>query len=121
MSLILPWPPSKLNPNQRIHFAQKAKIAGAYKMHCYLIAKNATLARGAVIPRGKVHLHIMFHAPDNRARDMDNLLSSMKAGLDGIAMALGVNDKSFRPVTIDFGDNVKGGAVRVWFDGNKNV
>lgn len=121
MSLILPWPPSKLNPNQRIHFAQKAKIAGKYKMECWAIAKSATLNRGGVIPSGKVHLYIMFHAPDKRNRDMDNLLSSMKAGLDGVALALGVNDSSFRPVTIDFGANVKGGAVRVWFDGNKNV
>ena len=121
MSLILPWPPSKLNPNQRTHFRAKAKIASKYKSDCYFLTKAATLNRGGIIPDGKVHLYIMFHAPDNRKRDMDNLLSSMKAGLDGIALALGVNDSGFRPVTIDFGPNVKGGAVRVWFDGKKNV
>jgi len=121
MSIVLPWPPSRLNPNQRTHFRVKAKIAAAYKAQCYFITKAATLSRGAVISGDKIHLHIIFHAPNRRKRDMDNLLSSMKSGLDGVALALGVNDSCFRPVTIDFGRDIKGGAVRVWFDSKKFV
>lgn len=42
---------------------------------------------------------------------MDNLLARMKAGLDGVCDAWGVNDKFFRPITIDMGDKCEGGKV----------
>jgi crossover junction endodeoxyribonuclease RusA len=41
-----------------------------------------------------VHLH--FVPPDRRRRDLDNLIASMKAGLDGLADALGVDDSRWK-------------------------
>jgi len=38
-----------------------------------------------------------FYPPSKRHYDLDNLLASMKAGLDGMADALGVDDNIFRP------------------------
>jgi crossover junction endodeoxyribonuclease RusA len=38
--------------------------------------------------------------PDKRHRDADNCLAAAKAGLDGMADALGVNDRHFQPITI---------------------
>jgi crossover junction endodeoxyribonuclease RusA len=43
---------------------------------------------------------------------LDNLLASMKAGLDGLADALGVDDSRWR-LLIEMGEPVKGGCVCV--------
>jgi crossover junction endodeoxyribonuclease RusA len=45
-------------------------------------------------------LTITFVMPDKRLRDTDNCLAAAKAGLDGMADALGINDRQFQPVTI---------------------
>ena len=60
-------------------------------------------------------LAILFEwcCPTRRDYDSDNLLSRMKAGVDGMCDALGFNDKRFRYSAQTFGPVVKGGAVRV--------
>ena len=45
-------------------------------------------------------LTVTFVMPDKRLRDTDNCLAAAKAGLDGMADALGVNDRQFQPVII---------------------
>ena len=50
-----------------------------------------------------IHLFMFFHAATNRSFDLDNALASSKAILDGLASGLGINDKQFRPITIDYG------------------
>ncbi len=60
-----------------------------------------------------VSLEITFHPPDERRRDLDNCLASIKLGLDGIAEALGIDDRHFHPITIDWGEVVKGGRVDI--------
>jgi crossover junction endodeoxyribonuclease RusA len=58
-------------------------------------------------------LRIEFIPPDARRRDDDNCLSCFKAGRDGIAEALGVDDSRF-VTTFWLSDKpVKGGMVRV--------
>lgn len=42
-----------------------------------------------------MHMHIQFRAPDRRRYDRDNLVARMKAAIDGIADALGVDDHLF--------------------------
>ncbi|SOE49110.1 hypothetical protein ODI_R1848 [Orrella dioscoreae] len=57
---------------------------------------------------------LTFVAPDRRRRDIDNLLACMKSQMDGIAIALGVDDSQFRPITLDDGlDTARRGFVRV--------
>ena len=46
-------------------------------------------------------MKITFFTPDNRKRDLDNLLAAMKPALDGMARAIGVDDALFRPLLID--------------------
>jgi crossover junction endodeoxyribonuclease RusA len=46
--------------------------------------------------------------PDRRARDLDNMLASIKSGLDGLADALEANDRRFRYGLIDVADDVRG-------------
>ena len=45
---------------------------------------------------GDIRIHIAFTPPDNRG-DRVNFAGRMKAYVDGIAEALGVNDKRFLP------------------------
>ena len=91
-SVILPWPPRELSPNSRTHWAKKAKAAKAYRLDCFYLAKEAKVTAPK---EGPINLHIEFVPPDRRPRDLDNMLASIKSGLDGLAEALGVNDKRF--------------------------
>ena len=62
-----------------------------------------------------VHLWITFYAPDKRHRDDDNLVAQFKNGRDGVADALGINDKRFRIHPWLSTDVVKNGSVKVRF------
>lgn len=88
----LPWPPSELSPNSRIHWARKAKFAKGYKKSCWAMAKQAGLC---VDWEGPVHVWLTFVPPDRRHRDQDNMIASVKYALDGLALALGIDDKRF--------------------------
>lgn len=96
--LILPYPPSELNPNKRLHWAAKTKIKNAEKEMGFALALPY---RGKI--RGDVPLSLIFHASTNRSFDLDNALAAEKSILDGLAHGLGINDKQFRPITIDRG------------------
>lgn len=92
MNVTLPWPPSALSPNARPHWATKAKAAKAYRAACKALAE----AHGMVAPDSqKIALWLEFVPPNRRAHDDDNLVASFKAGRDGLADALGVDDKRF--------------------------
>jgi len=106
--ITLPWPPKELNPNQRTHWAKKSKAAAAYRTECFLMTKLS----GVMAPEGKVLFDIEFCPPDRRLRDDDNCLAAIKSGRDGIADALGVDDRRF-VTTLRMGEPVKGGCVRV--------
>jgi crossover junction endodeoxyribonuclease RusA len=60
----------------------------------------------------RAHLTIAFCPPDNRRRDLDNMLASFKHGIDAISEAIGIDDYGFG-FTIMRGEPVKGGCVRV--------
>lgn len=107
MHLTIPWPPRVLSPNDRSHWTKKAKAKAAYRDTCRLLA----LANVPKLPQGHIHLNVVFHPPTMRAFDLDNALATCKSGIDGIADAWGVNDKMFRPYTINFGDKVQNGCV----------
>lgn len=93
LEITFPWPPKDLSPNARIHWARKAKAAKSYKTACWAL----TLAAGVSIDwDGEVHLWLTFLPPDRRSRDDDNLIASFKNGRDGLAQALGIDDKRFR-------------------------
>ena len=105
----LPWPPAILSPNARGHWAAKAKAAKKYRGDaCYLAQAMGCRALDA----SGLSVAIYFHPPDNRRRDTDNMLSSVKSGLDGIADATGVDDSRWS-YGMSRGDPVKGGAVLV--------
>jgi crossover junction endodeoxyribonuclease RusA len=108
-SVTLPWPAKELSPNARMHWAQKAKFAKAYRMACFTLCLQAKLAKPET--EGRLHLWLDFYPPDRRHRDDDNMIASFKAGRDGIADALGVDDKRF--VCHPFVSDQIGGMVKV--------
>ena len=105
--IVLPWPPKELNPNKRLHWATLSKAKKSYRSACFYIAKQTK----PNVNKEKVSLAITFYKPDRRHRDLDNMLASMKSGLDGLADALGVNDRHFL-ISINVADEI-GGMVKV--------
>ena len=102
------WPPKELSPNARVHWSKKSKAAKAYRLDCFYLAKEARItARES----GPISLHIEFVPPDRRGRDLDNMLASIKSGLDGLAEALKVNDNRFT-LTLSVADRI-GGMVQI--------
>jgi crossover junction endodeoxyribonuclease RusA len=118
MRVILPWPDKKLSPNARLHWGAKV----GPKQDAKRIAAHLTIAAQG-FPQVRHYLRcsddpiavtITFYPPDKRHRDDDNMIGAFKSWRDGIADALGVNDRRFRPQYC-FGDAAKPGRVEVAF------
>jgi crossover junction endodeoxyribonuclease RusA len=103
----LTWPPRGLFPNKERtqSWRKSGRLAALYRRECWVM----TLASKA---RGKL-LRVVFHQPDRRRRDDDGMIAAFKAGRDGIADALGVDDFAFRPKYEFADDPVKWGKVVV--------
>ena len=98
MIISLPYPDRILSPNGRGHWATVARAKkkareGASWATISEAGSKAKLAPYAAQER--VDVALWFYPPDNRRRDADNALASMKAALDGIADALGIDDSRF--------------------------
>lgn len=104
----LPWPPAVLSPNFRTR--RQSWVSSVRKQYRAACAE-AAWQQGVNPARGLRLERITYHPPAKRDRDDDNMGARFKAGRDGIAAALGVDDKTFNDVPKDFGDVVKGGAV----------
>lgn len=112
--ITLPWPPSALSSNSRGHWSKLAKAKKAYRAACAWTAKEQGLKPSA---SSRLHLSLTFYPPSRRAFDLDNCLSRMKSGLDGLADVLQVDDKDWS-LSIMKADQV-GGFVKV-FIGEEN-
>lgn len=110
--LILTWPSPGLFPNKKGHWTDKAEEKRKHKSDCYYLTKNQI--KLFKWQGGRIPLKIIFYPPHCKY-DLDNCLAAMKAGLDGVADALKMNDRMFRPITIDFGDVKEHGEVMIEF------
>jgi crossover junction endodeoxyribonuclease RusA len=108
----LNWPAPGLNPNSRLHWSRKSRLVKTARQAAWgaTLEKFGSLNR---LPKGsRVYLEMVFCPPDKRRRDADNIIASLKASLDGISDALGIDDSKFVS-TYSMGEPVKGGAVIV--------
>lgn len=103
----LPWPSKDLSPNARCHWAVKARAVKKARHEAMW------LAQAFEAPDGDLNVSLTFAPPDRRRYDDDNLIARMKAGMDGIADALGVDDSKFRLGKPLRAEPIKGGNVRV--------
>lgn len=107
LTVMLPWPPKALSPNERKHWRALAKAKAAYRAAC----ATQAMAQGAKrISAERLAVHLEFVPPDRRRRDMDNMIAAMKSGLDGLADVLGVDDNRWR-LSAEVADKI-GGYVR---------
>lgn len=109
LTLTMPWPALKeLSPNWRGHWAARAKAKKTFRQVWWAEALHQGAGK---LNAEKLHVSLCFHMPDKRARDLDNLLASCKAGLDGLADAIGVDDSKWS-LEISKAETI-GGFVRV--------
>lgn len=102
MIITLPWPDKRLSPNARLHWRAKHAAKAPAKAGAWMLAKATPGFRDACKSLqgddSPIPMAIRFYPPDRRHRDDDNMIGAFKSARDGIADALGVNDRRFRPV-----------------------
>jgi crossover junction endodeoxyribonuclease RusA len=109
-TLTLPFPDSRLSPNGRRAHRWLTDVRNIARNTGYY----AALDTGLRVPdRTPLHVYLTFFPPDNRRRDVDNLLSASKSTLDGIFKALHVDDSNVKLTTLEMGRRVKGGQMTV--------
>lgn len=117
LQVVLPWPGRALSPNaSHRHWSEKRRATNAYRDTAYVIALEVIRSQVAMRgprPEGELRVAMKFCPPTNRRRDQDNLIGSMKWGLDGLARALQMNDSKFRLDEPEIGELHEGGAVIV--------
>lgn len=112
MIITLPWPDKRLSPNARLHWRKRVGPKQAAKIAAGWATVAAKVHRDDLPLEGPIPITVTFYAPDNRRRDMDNLIASLKAAQDGIADALGVDDHRFEP-SYRRGEPCKPGRVEI--------
>lgn len=108
--MTLPWPPRELSPNARVHWTRLSAVKARYRLACGLVAKSQGAT--AIGHRGSLPVALTFCPPDRRRRDLDNMLASVKSGLDGLADVLGADDSRWT-ITIEVDRERRGGFVEV--------
>lgn len=85
----LPFPPASLTPHAKGHWQKKAAATKLYREFC----AGEGLAAGLHRLRAKhIAARVTIHRPNLR-RDYQNCISCFKAGIDGLADAIGVDDR----------------------------
>jgi crossover junction endodeoxyribonuclease RusA len=118
MIIELPYPNKDLMPNRKNgrHWGatKEIKDKAIYDAHCIALQALKQARRDVlIVTQGLIHMTITYIQSDKRHRDLDNLLAASKPAIDGIAMALNVDDSIFEPITIKRGYNPKQASMRV--------
>lgn len=109
-SVNLPWPDARLSPNARLHWSQAARVKKAAKRAAFYLTVEAGLKN---IGAESLDARITFFPPDHRARDLDNTLASLKAAIDGVSQAVGIDDSKWVIALRPFGPVEKNGRVEI--------
>lgn len=106
MRLDLPYPHKALWPNGRPHWAEKSRETKKHKAWAWTAAKARRLS---AVSDGKILIHITVHGKKTGPLpDEDGVVGSVKAYLDGISEAIGINDRHFAAPTVSFADTRTG-------------
>lgn len=112
----LPFPSKPLWPNGRTKNVQwKASLTANHKLWARVATQGAINA-GRLTWNGVDQIQLRYTVQPNLsgpAPDRDNCVAAMKAYQDGIAQALGANDRFFATPKITIGERSKGGNVIV--------
>ena len=112
MNIELPYPDKVLSPNSRCHWSKKALAAKKARSDAFVIARAAGFNKSTFAGyEHRLHFWIDIYAKTKNYPDADNMLSSLKSALDGIADALELNDRRFIPHPFVEDATYKGGKV----------
>jgi hypothetical protein len=109
MKIELPFPPASLSGHAGGNWRGKATVTHKHRTLAHLSV--LALGGGRVRHEGDIEVLVTFYPPDRRS-DRLNFPNRMKPYFDGIAAALGVNDKRFVPA-YKFAEPEKPGRVCV--------
>jgi len=104
------WPGVKLWPNNRSHRMQVWRSQNQARKEAYW-ATCMVKPRACKPDGGRFKLTIHAHPAVARSRDDDGLISACKSFRDGIAEALGVDDKLFDVQPVVWGEKDPRGRV----------
>ena len=103
LSITLPLPAKELSPNSRCHFMSKANKVKRYRLDAKHAAMIAAHECGIREPLERVRITATFFHRQNRHRDADNALASLKAAFDGLADAgIVTNDRKITHAPVEF-------------------
>ena len=104
LKISLPWPAPGLWPNKtnRAVWQANARLTEQARTDAmYLTLEQHPVTR--LYTERVYALGLLFSPPDAKARDLLGAVGAMKAALDGVADALGIDDKWFAPLVSDWG------------------
>lgn len=110
-SFTLPFPAKALWPNGRPHWADKARAVKSHRAYAWTAAKAAGVTKAD--PDYRVFVAVTVHPKTRHPIDRDNCVASLKSYIDGLADALGVDDRTFDTPAIAFAEPIKGGLFAV--------
>ncbi len=103
--IVLPYPAKALWPNGRAHWAEKAREVKKHRQWAMIAAKAASLRVGD----SPIPVHVVCHPKKTSVDpDKDNIVAACKSYIDGIAKALGVDDKHFAAPTVEVSKDKSG-------------
>lgn len=112
----LPWPDPGLSPNARLHRMAVASLKRKAKSdaHACALADLGLAGRAELQGASALDVTVTFHRPiqPGPKLDDDNAIGRLKSARDGIAQAIGVNDRLWR-VSYRVAEPVRGGCVLV--------
>jgi crossover junction endodeoxyribonuclease RusA len=100
----LPYPPKELMPNKAkgTHWTTLHSLRDQQRLAGKLCTQAALQTSGPQEWPERIPVSLLYLAPKKRmGADLDGLLSASKHILDGMADALGVDDKRFGPLLIE--------------------
>jgi len=109
--ITLPFPPSSLSGHAKGNWHKKAAVTKQHRQWAHLATKLWLRENARDFGYGDIRVLIQFTPPDNRS-DRSNFPIRAKSYLDGVADALGVNDRRFVP-SFEFLPPAKPGSVRI--------
>lgn len=92
-----PFPPAKLTPHAKGHWRPKAEVTREFRNRCGWLAKKQGLKP---MNASTIEATITIHRPDRR-RDYQNCIAAFKAGIDGIADVIGIDDRYWKQTWVE--------------------
>ena len=92
--LVFPWPDAALSPNTRVHWRKLWQAKKRARKHSAVLTVEQVGKHYDMHP--PFELALTFFPPSRRAYDLDNLEYRMKAWIDGMCDALGINDRDIK-------------------------